>query len=248
MQIGLIGAGAMATALARGWGRPVVVSDPMSERAEALVAEVGGSVADGNAAVAERSDVVILCHKPAQLELVANEIDGKAKSVVSILGSVELDKIRQAYTQTSAFRVLPNLPVELKQGVLCWPQENGEEGDAIRDVFAELGDLVELPECDIEAAMTMCSNAPGWIAYVVESFVAAGVAHGLSQEMATRLFMKTLTGTGSLLEERQGDAERLRLEVCSPGGSTERGVTAMTNADLPGAVMAAVDAVLNPPQ
>ena len=45
MKVGLIGAGAMATALARGWGEPVIVADPAAERAEALAAETGGSVA-----------------------------------------------------------------------------------------------------------------------------------------------------------------------------------------------------------
>ena len=248
MKIGLIGAGAMATALARGWGRPVLVSDPASERAEALVAEVGGSVAADNAAVARDSDVVVLCHKPAQLVDVAGEIDGIARSVVSILGSVALSEIRAAYTQSSAYRVLPNLPVELRKGVLCWPSENGSEGDSIRDLFGELGDLVELPEDQIEVAMTMSSNAPGWIAYVVEAFVAAGAANGLTTDMAARLVTQTLIGTAELLEVRGGDAERLRLEVCSPGGSTERGVAAMSEAGLPAAISSAVDAVLKPQQ
>ena len=248
MQIGLIGAGAMATALARGWQRPVLVSDPMKDRAEALVAEVGGEVADSNLDVAARSDVVVLCHKPAQLSEVAAEIDGTAKSVVSILGSVDLNSIRGAYSSSAAYRVLPNLPVELRKGVLCWPIENGPEGNEVRDLFGEVGDLVELPEADIEVAMTMSSNAPGWIAFFVEAFVAAGVANGLSEDLATRLVMETLSGTAALLEARSGDAERLRLEVCSPGGSTERGVAAMTQAGLPEAVMSAVDAVLRPAQ
>ncbi len=236
----------MASALARGWNRPVIVSDPAIDRSQALVGEVGGTVAENNLVVAAESDVVVLCHKPAQLAEVATEIDGTAKAVVSILGSVSLSEIRSAYTQTPAYRVLPNLPVELSSGVLCWPVENGEAGNPFRDVFAELGDLVELPEADIEVAMTMSSNAPGWIAYIVEAFVAAGVENGLSHEMASRLVTNTLKGTADLLEVRGGDAERLRLEVCSPGGSTERGVAAMSEAGLPSAIRSAVEAVLNP--
>jgi pyrroline-5-carboxylate reductase len=246
MKIGLIGAGAMATALARGWGRPVLVSDPATERANALVSEVGGELAPDNLSVARDADVVVLCHKPAQLAEVAEEIDGVAKAVVSILGSVSLREIRSVYTQSGAYRVLPNLPVEVRQGVLCWPEENGSEGNALRDLFAELGDLVTIPEEQIEAAMTMSSNAPGWIAYVVEAFVAAGTANGLSADLASRLVTQTLIGTAELLGARGGDAEQLRLEVCSPGGSTERGVAAMSAAGLPAAISSAVDAVLNP--
>jgi pyrroline-5-carboxylate reductase len=248
MKIGLIGAGAMATALARGWSQPVIVSDPDQQRAARLAGELEGLALPNNVDVASQADVVILCHKPAQLEEVAAEIDGVAKAVVSILGSVDLETIRGAYTESPAYRVLPNLPVELGAGVLCWPAENGSDGNEIRDYFAKLGDLVEMPESEIEAAMTMSSNAPGWLAFIVESFVAAGAGRGLSQETASRLVVKTLSGTAALLEARDGDAERLRLEVCSPGGSTERGVAAMREARLPEAIQSAVDAVLKPNQ
>jgi pyrroline-5-carboxylate reductase len=74
MKVGLIGAGNMARALARGWGRPILCSDPLAERARALAAEVGGEALEDNAEVARRADVVVLCHKPAQLQDVADEV------------------------------------------------------------------------------------------------------------------------------------------------------------------------------
>ena len=67
MQVGLIGAGNMARALARGWGDPVLVSDGGSGRARELARELGGEAFDSNAEVADRADLVVLCHKPAQL-------------------------------------------------------------------------------------------------------------------------------------------------------------------------------------
>ena len=237
----------MATALARGWGEPVLVSDPDSRRAADLAAETGGSVAPSNRDVAEGSDLVVLCHKPAQLGLVAGEIDGSAKCVVSILGSVSLSEIRSAYTASPAYRVLPNLPVEVAKGVLCWPRENGPEGAAARDLFARLGELIELDEAQIEPAMALSSNAPGFLAFVVEAFIDAGVAEGLPRELAVRLVTETMVGTSVLLERREGDAERLRLEVSSPGGSTERGVRAMDEAGIKRVFTAAVGAVVNPP-
>ena len=71
MQIGLIGCGNMARSLARGWGRPLLCTDPVADRASALAAEVGGEALATNAEVAERADLVVLCHKPAQLSDVA---------------------------------------------------------------------------------------------------------------------------------------------------------------------------------
>ena len=80
MQIGFIGAGNMATALARGWGEPVLVHDAYRPRAEALVAELGGEVLASNAELAARVDAVLLAHKPPGLERVAARIDITARA------------------------------------------------------------------------------------------------------------------------------------------------------------------------
>src|SRR3954465_9682111 len=97
MRIGLIGAGNMAGALARGWGDPVLVSDVDHARAEALAAELGGEAPGSNASVADSADAVVLCHKPAQLDEVADEIRDRAKVVISILGGTALADVEAAY-------------------------------------------------------------------------------------------------------------------------------------------------------
>src|SRR5207248_1064463 len=74
MRVGLIGAGNMARAMARGWGDPVLCSDVGSGRAQALAKELGGEALASNVEVARRADLVVLCHKPAQLLDVAAEI------------------------------------------------------------------------------------------------------------------------------------------------------------------------------
>ena len=236
----------MATALARGWGDPVVVSDPVAARAESLAEETGGSAVPSNSDVAESSDVVILCHKPAQLVEVAEQIRASGTPVVSILGSVPVAEVRDAYRETPAFRVLPNLPVETGRGVLCWPSQNGDAEPAgrIRDLFARVGKVIELDESSIEAAMAVSSNAPAFLALVVESLVDAGVRHGLTQELARDLAVETLAGTAQLLDAREGDTLALRRQVTSPGGSTARGLAALERAGLRAAFDSAVEAVV----
>src|SRR3954453_9989952 len=85
MQVGLIGAGNMARGIARGWGRPVLATEPLEGRAQALVDELGGEARPTNVAVAQRADAAGLCQKPAQLPSVAAEIGEPAKAVASIL-------------------------------------------------------------------------------------------------------------------------------------------------------------------
>src|SRR6202042_2656199 len=96
MKVGLIGAGNMARAMARGWGDPVLVSDSGSGRAQALVDELGGRAAS-NVEVAQEADLVVLCHKPAQFADVAREISPYVKAVASVLGSVASGALRTAY-------------------------------------------------------------------------------------------------------------------------------------------------------
>jgi pyrroline-5-carboxylate reductase len=126
MQIGLIGCGNMARALARGWGRPVLCADPVAERARDLVAEVGGEALASNAEVAARAELIVLCHKPAQLGTVAAEIGAGGASqtpVASILAVTSLAALREAYPGRPVYRFIPSLPVEVRQGAVVQASE-----------------------------------------------------------------------------------------------------------------------------
>src|SRR5256885_7416500 len=120
MRIGLIGAGNMASALARGWGEPVLVSDVDHARAQALARELGGEAPGSNAYVADAADAVVLCHKPQQLAEVADEIRGRVKTVVSILGGVPVADVEAAYPGKPVYRFMPNIPAEVGQGVFAY--------------------------------------------------------------------------------------------------------------------------------
>src|SRR5438270_10406800 len=148
MQVGLIGAGSMARALARGWGDPVLVSDSGSGRAGALAAELGGE-ALSSAEVAERADLVVLCHKPIQLREVAAELSARARAVASILAATRIATLREAYPRTPVFRLTPNIPAEVRRGVTAYATDGGVEPELEAEVvalFERLGTVIRLPE------------------------------------------------------------------------------------------------------
>ena len=120
VQIGLVGSGNMARALALGWGEPVLCTDSGSGRAQELAALVGGQAVGSNRELAERADLVVLAHKPAQLAAVAQEMAGSAKVVVSILARTMQAEVRAAYPETPVFRIEPNTPVEVREGVISF--------------------------------------------------------------------------------------------------------------------------------
>jgi pyrroline-5-carboxylate reductase len=258
MQIGLIGAGNMARALARGWGRPILCSDPLAERARALAAEVGGEALDDNAEVARRADLVVLCHKPAQLQDVANEVAPHAKAVASILAATPLQSLREAYPGKPVYRFIPSLPVEVRQGAVvqgadaedaaerAHPDRDLQLDAAVGELFAELGTLVVLDDALVDVAMGLMSCAPAYVALVAEAQVDAGVRRGIPAAQGAELVVQTLSGTAELLRRRDYDTVAVRREVSSPGGLTARGVDALERAGLRAAFSDALDAVLGP--
>src|SRR5829696_3350692 len=149
MQVGFIGSGNMAAALARGWGEPVLCSDSGSGRAKALAEELGGEALP-NREVAERADLVVLAHKPAQLAAVAAEVAGAAKVVISILAGATQADVRAAYPDTPVFCVEPNTPAEVGRGVLAFAQPDAPVDPqlhaAVRERFARLGAVVDVPQ------------------------------------------------------------------------------------------------------
>ena len=247
MRVGLIGAGNMGGALARGLGEPVLVSDADRARAEALAAEVGGEALDSNAELAVRADLVVLCHKPAQLAQVAAEIAGRARAVASILGGTPLAEVERAYPGVPVYRFMPNISAEVGRGVLCYAggarAAEGPEAEVL-ELFGRVGTVVALDEPLIEPATALMGCGPAFFALVVEALVDAGVRHGLPAEVGAPMAVETMGGTAAVLSARGHDAQALRRRVTSPGGSTARGLAALERGGLRTAFSDAVDAVV----
>ncbi len=247
MKVGLIGAGNMATALARGWGDPVLVYDAYRPRAEALVAELGGEVMGSNAELAERADALLLAHKPAGLERVASEVAGNAKGVISILGGVPLAALHEAYGVTPVVRMIPSVPVEVREGVTCHArdeQADAELEEQAIELFERVGIVVDLDESQFEVATGLMSCAPAYIALVAEAQVDAGVRAGLPADIAGELVAASIGGTAALLRARGMDTLAVRRSVTSPGGITARGLAALEHAGVRAAFDDAMQAVL----
>lgn len=247
MRIGLIGAGNMASALARGLGEPALVADVDRERAESLAAAIGGHAASSNVEAADGSDIVVLCHKPPQLAAVASEIRDHARAVASILGGTPLAALEDEYPDRPVYRFMPSIPVEVRQGVVCYaPGSRAADGPEaeVRELFGRLGTLIEVPEPSIDAATAVMSCGPAFYALVVEALADAGVAHGLTPEVAATMAVETMGGTAAVLRAGANDTRDLRRRVTSPGGMTARGLAALERGGVRAAFEDAVAAVV----
>ncbi|HET8979711.1 MAG TPA: pyrroline-5-carboxylate reductase [Solirubrobacteraceae bacterium] len=245
MQVGLIGSGNMARALARGWGDPVLCSDSGSGRAVELARELGGRAAS-NLEVAQEADLVVLCHKPYQLHAVAAEIAGHVTAVVSVLGGTSQADLEAAYPGVPVFRLIPNTPVEVRQGITCYAPSQAADPELEREVmalFARVGSVVTLEERLFGVANSVSGVGPAYQALLAEAQIDAAIRLGLKPALASQLVVETMAGSAALLEARDYDTLAVRREVTSPGGSTARGLDALERNGVRSAFQAAMDRV-----
>jgi len=231
----------MAAAIARGWEGEfgaMLFSDSGSGRALALADELKGEVAS-NEEIAGRADLVLLAVKPNKLEEVAPAL-GAAREVVSVLAATPLERLRAALPGAEhVLRVMPNVGVEVRQGVLCVA---GSASASAREKLGLLGHVVELPEESFDAATAVMGCSPAYLALAVEAIADAGAADGLDPDLARELVVETAAGTAELL--RRHDPASVRKAVASPGGSTEKGLEALDREGAREAFEAAVQASL----
>lgn len=241
MIVGFIGSGSMAAAIARGWAgefEGMLFSDSGSGRARALAEELGGEVA-ANEEIARRADLVVLAVKPGKLDDVAPSL-AEANQVVSVLAVVSLERLRAAFPDAEhVLRVMPNVGVEVRRGVLCVAGSASPEARAKLEL---LGHVVEIRDEDFDGATAVMGCAPAYLALAVEALAEAGAEAGLDPGLASELVVETAAGTAELLRHRH--PADVRRAVTSPGGSTEAGLDALEREGARHAFKAAVDASL----
>ncbi len=254
MRLGFVGSGNMAGGLARGWaaasGEPaapetMLFADAEPRRAGRLADEVGGEAIDGNRALAEASDLVVLAVKPNALDAVAGELVEAGTPVLSILAGTSLETLRRALPGIELVRVMPNLGAQLRQAVLCvvFPEATDEaQRERITELLGLLGEVIEIEEGLIDAATAIMGCSPGYLALMAEVLVEAGVREGLTEDQSMRMVSRAMSATGALLELHE--PATLKQAVASPGGMTEAGLNALQEHRIHDILLAAVDASL----
>ena len=251
MKIGFVGSGSMAAAMARGWSKAkafdaeLAFSDGGSGRAAELAADVGGKAVTSNAELAGASDLVVLAVKPAILAEVAAEIAGAGKPVVSLLGATSLRRLEEALPEVPVVRVMPNVAVEVRQGVLCYALSERVPADlaaSVIDALGMLGLTIEVEDSLIDAATAVMACSPAYVALLCETLIDAAQREGMTEEEAEQIVAETLIGTGELLREHK--AGEIRQMVASPGGSTEAALAALEEGSFQEVLTSAVDASL----
>lgn len=254
-QIGFLGAGRMATALAGGFLRAglvrpdeVIASDPHPAAREAFAAATGAAVTDDNAAVAAAPDLIVAV-KPGQVAAVLGALGGRltpAHRVLSIAAGVTVARLEAAVPAgVRVLRVMPNTPalVGASATAYCRGASAGPD-DARRaaELFGAVGVALEVPEALMDAVTGLSGSGPAYAFVMIEALADGGVAAGLPRGTAQRLAAQTLLGAARMVLETGQHPGALKDAVASPGGTTIEGLHALEKAGVRAGLMNAVRA------
>jgi len=255
-RIGLIGAGQMAAALARGMvdaelvaAERLLASDPREEARCAFAEATGGKTTANNAEVAAASDVLLLAVKPHQIAGVCREIGPGLASetlVVSIAAGVRLATLSESLGGHGRLvRVMPNTPCLVGQGAcgFCRGEEATPEDAALVDqLLSAVGIAFELDEKLLDAVTGLSGSGPAFVYLILEALSDGGVLMGLPRNVATALAAQTVLGAAAMVRQTGEHPAVLKDRVASPGGTTIVGLQSLELDAVRGAIINAVEA------
>ena len=261
IKIGYVGFGAMGSAVAEAFAKHCeevkcgaveqYAYAPHREKLRSRAAELGVTPCASAQELVRRCDLVILACKPYQAEAVLagirDELQGKA--LVSLVNAWRYADLKAALGEGVRVQcIMPNIPMKVGRGVVLLAEENDlrpEERALLRGLCEATATVVELPEDKIPAATAISGCGPAFLYMVVEALGDAGVKNGLPRRAAYELAAATLVGAGTMvLADPATHPAAMKDAVCSPAGTTIRGVAALEEAGMRSAFLKAVDATL----
>ena len=250
-QVGFIGAGNMAFALAgaiasKGLAGTFHVFDIAKDRLDLFSRELQGvKVEKSNRDVVAGADVVFLAVKPQVIDSVLSELGGCTGVVVSIAAGVTLRRLESHLPEARVFRVMPNTPClvgEMAAGFAAGTRVTAADRNVVENLLQAAGIAIEVPEDLLDSVTGLSGSGPAFFARIIEAFIEAGMHNGLAAETARDLVLKTAIGTARLLMERDMTPQQLVDMVSSPGGTTIAGRAVLEQSDLREIILRTVSA------
>lgn len=253
--LGLLGAGNMAEALARGIVQSgaiaagnVIASDVSPERRALFKDKLGARVTEDNLAVVGAADILVLCVKPQQAAAVvggiASAFDPARHLLATICAGVSTARLEALLPERArVVRVMPNTPMLVGLGasaVAGGKNASARDIATIEALFAAASMTVRVEEKMIDAVTGLSGSGPAYLFYLVEAMIDAGLAEGFSAEHARALAVRTVLGASKMLDETNLSPEELRRRVTSPNGTTQAAIELMEAAGVKGKITAAV--------
>ena len=258
-RFGFIGMGNMAKALANGFiasgalqKEQVFAYAPNQEKLRKNAEAIGFTPVAELSELIDRCDTLIMACKPYQIEGVLNEIGERIAGKVLLSVAAGWDHAKyNAYPFLDRARIqfiMPNTPAMVKEGVFLFEESNSlteEECTQAKSLFQVLGLVEVLPShlMGIGGAISGCS--PAFVDLFMESYADAAVKYGIPRDTAYKLVSQAVLGSAKLQQETGLHPAILKDQVCSPNGTTIRGVAALDENGFRHACISSIDAIMD---
>lgn len=257
MKLGFIGMGNMAIAIASGMiekgllpAEDLAAYAPHYDKLCKNAKRIGFQPYENMLEMITNCDVIIMACKPYQIEGVLQEAREvlKGKALVSIAAGWGIDRYLPLLDASTRVQfIMPNTPVMVGQGVMLFEEKNTltkEELENMKNIFSALGLVEVLPSHLMGIGSAIAGCGPAFIDLVIEALGDAGVKYGLGRAQTYAMASKMIEGSAKLQLETGLHPGILKDNVCSPAGTTIRGVDALEHAGLRSAFMDAIDSIM----
>lgn len=258
-SVGFLGAGQMATALAKAWTaaglldlKSSLAGEPYPAARQAFTTATGLRAVPTNAEVVQACQIVVVAVKPQVLAAALSEVRGYLTAnhlVVSIAAGVTLTQLAgHLGSETRLVRVMPNTPCLVgasATGYAVGPAIQPGDGEVVAKLFGSVGVALAVPESQLDAVTGLSGSGPAYVYMMIEALADGGVRAGLPRDTALKLAAQTVYGGAKMVLETGTHPAALKDAVASPGGTTIAGIHALERGAFRASVMNAVEAATN---
>lgn len=257
-KVGFIGMGNMAKAMAQGFVNSKKIDKenlfafaPNQEKLKMNAQSIGFIPVESLIELVRNVDTVIIACKPYQIEKVLTEIqsDLKGKTLISVAAGWVFETFNKILKDQVRIQcVMPNTPSMVGEGVLLFEKTSSlekEELVQVKDLFYSLGMIEELDSSLMGIGGAISGCGPAFMDLIMESYADAAVKYGISRDVAYRLVSQTMLGSAKLQQITNSHPGVLKDAVCSPNGTTIRGVDSLEKNGLRGACISSIDVIMD---
>lgn len=182
-----------------------------------------------NKEAARNSNVIFICVKPQDIDVVLNEIKDNIKNqlIVSIAAGIKIKHLDSILDKKRIIRVMPNINCvvgEMAAGFSAGKYATKDDVKVVEHLLNSAGISFLIKEDLIDALSSISGCGPAFFAYFIESMAQAGIKNGLQREMAYKLAVKTVLGTAKLMQEKNLSPDEIINMVASKKGVTLAGL------------------------
>lgn len=256
INVGFIGFGKMAMAIVQGWKKTGLLNQklccfayaPTWPKLEANCASLDSTPCKTPQELCQKSDVVILACKPYQVDGVLDQtvFDLAGKLVVCVAAGINFEKLDEKLPDIHHVSIMPNTAMAAAAGIVIEEQNNSmneKDRELFKTLFSPLALIEPIASKDFSIAGTIAGCSPAFLGLYAEALADAGVKYGLSRPVAARLAARAVYGAGAMLIEEGKEPSVFKNEICSPGGTTIKGVVTLEKDGFRTAVIEAIEAI-----